>query len=86
MSASETTAPTPRMRIDVDPTPAPPWTGKKFKCEKCPAEYQLEAGDQCVEQTRMEFESQKFATPACWDCGHVNVIKIEGVAFEGAGL
>lgn len=78
MSHNETATPSAKISITPATDPAPPWTGVKFTCanRKCLAEYQLEAGDQCVEQLRMEFEAPKFATPACWECGHINIITL----------
>ncbi|HWM26565.1 MAG TPA: hypothetical protein VNP98_17240 [Chthoniobacterales bacterium] len=76
MSQHETATPSPKISITPATKPPPPWSGVKFTCDKCQAEYQLEAGDQCIEQLRMEFESRKFATPACWDCEHVNIITL----------
>ncbi len=84
MSANETTQPTPRMHIAVDPTPPPPWAGVKFTCKKCRAEYQLEAADKCELRTRKPTFAS-YHTPPCWDCEHVNVITIEKPIGEEIG-
>lgn len=78
MSADKPGARTPRMQITVDPTPAPPWTGVKFTCEKCQAEYHLEAADRCVPIMRGSGKVTGYLTPICLDCGHVNVVEIDG--------
>ena len=70
------------MQITVDPTPMPPWAGLKFRCQgkvgrrRCPAEYQLEAADKCMPIKRGSGVLTAFATPKCWDCGAVSIIKI----------
>lgn len=70
--AHRTTSPAARVAITVDPTPAPPWTGVRFTCGTCSAEFQLEAADECKEIDRGE-----FLAPDCWTCGQVNAIQIE---------
>jgi hypothetical protein len=76
MSASnETTQPSPRMSIVADATPAAPWTGVKFTCEKCQAVFQLEAADECQLRAVVSDTLASYDAPACWSCGHVNVIE-----------
>ena len=94
MSAStETTQPAQRMSIVADATPVPPWTGVKFTCEglvdvdggmvQCGAEFQLEAADNCgVMTSPLRPGMLVIQTPACWDCGHVNVIECAAPADE----
>lgn len=68
--------------ITATTAPLPPYTNARFTCERCGAEYQLCSTDECKELVRMEFESRRFETPACWTCEHVNVIKIDEPAAE----
>jgi hypothetical protein len=72
VSKDETTSPTQRSLIDVDRSPAPPWTGLKFECynSRCRAVYQLEAGDKCIPTDREHL----YMAPACFDCGVSTVI------------
>jgi hypothetical protein len=65
---------TPRMRIDVDRSPAPPWSGKVFVCDRCLVPAQLEAGDVCVPVSP---NGSQYLTPECptHGCGHVNTIR-----------
>jgi hypothetical protein len=64
-----------RIAIGLATGENPPWTGQYFACA-CGAEYQLCASDVCVELPRMEFESRRIETPACWTCGRVNRIPV----------
>ncbi len=84
MSANETSCPTPRMKLTADRTPPPPWTGVKFICKKCRAEYQLEAADKC-ELSHSEAAFASYDTPPCWDCEHVNNITIKKSIAEEIG-
>jgi hypothetical protein len=52
---------TPRIRITVNETPAPRWSGRVFFCEKCLAPNQLEAGDVCMPL----LPGWEYLTPAC---------------------
>lgn len=72
MSDRETSRPTPRMSISESKTPAPPWTGVKFKCDKCGAVYQLEAADHCTPRVH-----GGYFTPACRNCGRICVIIVK---------
>jgi hypothetical protein len=78
VSHNETATPTPRIRITPAESPAPPWTGKKFTCEKCTAEWQLEAADQCELRIVVNDHLHAYNTPPCPTpgCGHINVIEI----------
>lgn len=74
MSKDQTTQPTPRMRIEVDKSPAPIWVGVKFKCRKCTGVFQLEAADCCQPQGSKDL----YFSPRCptLGCGHVSLLKI----------
>jgi len=69
---SEPLVTTRPIKITPAETPAPPWTGVKFRCRHCSAEYQLEAGDKCV---ATDGTGTKFKTPACFDCNWESVIQ-----------
>ena len=84
MSANETATPTPRVKITPAETPAPPWTGMKFTCEKCKGEFQLEAADKCELRLVVNDHLRAYNTPPCPDydsmrgtfCEHINVIEL----------
>jgi hypothetical protein len=82
MSATETSAPQQKIAIAVDPSPPPPWAGVKFTCEKCGAIFQLQAADKCAV---IDPAAAAYFMPACWDCGHVNVVTIAADAAATAG-
>jgi hypothetical protein len=65
-------------RIELAPSdaPPPPWTGVKFTCEQCGAEYQLEAADSCELRLILNDRPKIYTTPPCRDCGRVNVIEL----------
>jgi hypothetical protein len=67
---------TPRMQITVADTPAPPWTGLKFTCEKCQGEFQLEAADPCSLRLVLNDHLKTHNTPPCptEGCGQINVV------------
>jgi hypothetical protein len=72
------------MKITPDETPAPPWSGHAFYCEKCQALNQLEAGDVCM--TMVEGRGQEYLTPACptRGCGHRSRIQLPKEEGENA--
>jgi hypothetical protein len=72
---TETTAPANAVKIAVDQSPAPPWTGVKFTCNACSAEFQLEAADGCALHATL-IDYFLYEAPGCWNCGRVNLIRI----------
>jgi hypothetical protein len=79
MSANETSAPTPRMRIyPAAAGPPPIWTGVKFTCAKCKGEFQLEAADQCKRRFVVNDHLRTYNTPRCPTpgCGNINIILV----------
>lgn len=81
MSKDETTQPTQRIAIDVDRSPAPPWTGIKFTCAECSGQFRLEAADKCTPTTSTTPGFSAYKTPPCPtpNCGAkaIIVIRIE---------
>jgi hypothetical protein len=73
MSHNETATPSPRIAITPATSAAPPWSGVKFTCSQCKAEFQLEAADNCEPSGKNEFWTPQCPTPGC---GHINVIEI----------
>jgi hypothetical protein len=72
MSHHETATPSPRIAITPATSAAPPWTGVKFTCAKCTAEWQLEAADRCgAIEGGEQLIAPRCPTPGC---GHVNII------------
>jgi hypothetical protein len=72
----EPLVPTRPMKIAPTETPAPPWTGQVFVCDKCGAENQLEAADVCVPLNPPDGEH--YLTPRCPTdgCGYISVIML----------
>lgn len=64
---------TPRMKITPTESPAPPWAGLQFDCERCEAVFVLEAADEC---DQIEGCTDAVLTPACRDCGHRSVVML----------
>lgn len=73
------------IKIAPTETPAPPWTGRVFFCDRCRAANQLEAGDVC-----MPLAGWNYLTPACPTpgCGHRSKIQLpeSAVALLKIGL
>jgi hypothetical protein len=74
MSHHETATPSPRIAITPATSAAPPWSGVKFTCAKCTAEWQLEAADRCEAIEGCEL----LTAPRCPNpgCGHVSIIDL----------
>jgi hypothetical protein len=80
VSKDQTASPTPRCLIAVDESAPPPWTGLKFTCASCSAEFQLEAADVLEEVPSASDEKRRtFLSPNCWTCDARTVIGIEVV-------
>ena len=73
MSKDETATPSNKCAIDIDRSPAPPWTGLYFACENCGARYQLGAADPCIP---LLDAPHKFVAPECWTCGLNNIVSV----------
>jgi hypothetical protein len=69
----------PKIEITATTSPAPPWAGEKFACEKCKGEFQLEAADPCELRLILNDHLESYNTPPCptKGCGHINVITID---------
>lgn len=64
-----------RMNLIAATGPNPPWTGLYFNCEQCGAHYQLGASDVLKPaDVETRADAQPWLAPACWTCGHVNVV------------
>jgi len=70
---------TPRMQITATETPAPPWAGLKFTCEKCNGEFQLEAADPCELRLVLNGHLKTYSAPPCptEGCGHINTVTVD---------
>jgi hypothetical protein len=75
---NETTRPEKRSKIDIDRSPAPPWSGVKYECAnaKCKIPWQLEAADKCTEIFVDGAKGRTFKTPPCPKCGCVSSVDL----------
>jgi hypothetical protein len=66
------------MAITPATSAAPPWSGVKFTCSQCTAEWQLEAADRCEFVYAFPDAPTRFVAPPCPTpgCGYVNVIEL----------
>jgi hypothetical protein len=78
MSHHETATPSPRIAITPATSAAPPWSGVKFTCSQCKAEFQLEAADNCKLRLVVDDSLRSYDTPPCPapGCGHINIIEL----------
>jgi hypothetical protein len=73
---NETTSPTPKINIIVPPAePLPRWSGLKFECKGCPAEWQIHLGD----KVRGSDGADAVSVECPW-CGTATVVDIPAEA------